>query len=274
MKDSAQQKRVDILTVLVDVVEAVLRDRQRRSESSGGDADSSEGNISRTTERGGSRSRGAAGISRFGKSGAQTSRPATVSLRDRAKQLVGSYMAWCDSDDAPTTELSWAQIPYKWATEWQQRFPEMWEAFRWLMSVTAGAAQIERDFSSASNLVTSRRTRLDAAFVEMTLLLHLNGHDVAAFDGLPSFEKIPILTESEAKAAVPRRFTDPQLFAEYLALDFFQVHPEDEAEDEEEAMPPASWSVRPPKKQRVDTEGSAASASHHLTLSDASLSDD
>eukprot|EP00952_Eustigmatos_sp_NYUAD-ZCMA_P003418 14926-Eustigmatos_ZCMA.PRE.1 len=71
------------------------------------------------------------------------------------------------------------------------------------MSVQAGAAQIERDFSSASNLVTRRRTRLNAAFVEMTLLLHLNGNEVAAFDGLPPMENIPRLTEEEAKAAVP-----------------------------------------------------------------------
>eukprot|EP00952_Eustigmatos_sp_NYUAD-ZCMA_P013412 53206-Eustigmatos_ZCMA.PRE.1 len=87
MKDSAQQKRVDVLSVLVDVAAAVLRDRQRRSESSGGDAGTSEGSASRTTAKAASRSEGAEVISRFGKTGAQTRRPAAVSVRDRAKQL-------------------------------------------------------------------------------------------------------------------------------------------------------------------------------------------
>jgi hypothetical protein len=96
------------------------------------------------------------------------------------------------------------------------------------MTVSASSADVERDFSSASNLVTKRRTRMDAAFVEMVLLLHLN------INLLPPYECVADLGSLEnAMDYVPRRFKDRSMFTKYLALDPYK--PEEDEEEEEMA---------------------------------------
>lgn len=72
------------------------------------------------------------GIARFGKS---SRTPAAVSSRamspaEKAKELVESYITWCDSDEAPTTATSWGEVMMKWPTVWARSFPEVAQAFR------------------------------------------------------------------------------------------------------------------------------------------------
>ncbi|CAM9854875.1 unnamed protein product, partial [Sphacelaria rigidula] len=69
----------------------------------------------------------------------------------------------------------------------------------------ASAAQIERDFGGAGQLLSSRRSRLDDFYVEMLLLLHLN------FAKIPV--AVPAFTTASISSFIPKRFTgaDPEL---------------------------------------------------------------
>ena len=53
-----------------------------------------------------------------------------MSPAEKAKELVESYITWCDSDEAPTTATSWGEVMMKWPTVWARSFPEVAQAFR------------------------------------------------------------------------------------------------------------------------------------------------
>ena len=53
-----------------------------------------------------------------------------MSPAEKAKELVESYITWCDSDEAPTTATSWGEVMMKWPTVWARTFPEVAQAFR------------------------------------------------------------------------------------------------------------------------------------------------
>lgn len=97
--------------------------------------------------------------------------------------------------------------------------------------MSASSADVERDFSSASNLVTKRRTRMDPCFVELVLLLHLNSALLPPYDRVPDLRNLDRATQY-----VPRRFKDRALFKKYLALDPYKPVEDEEEEEMAEEM--------------------------------------
>jgi hypothetical protein len=76
-----------------------------------------------------------------------------------------------------------------------------------------GAAALERDFSIASNVLTVHRAQLDPAYVEMTMLLHMN------MDKIPPLSQIPELSKKEGEDAVPRRLRNKEDLEKFQDLD-------------------------------------------------------
>jgi hypothetical protein len=69
----------------------------------------------------------------------------------------------------------------------QQEFPLLCVVALVVFGHPSSAAQIERDFSIASLLVTNKRSLLDVAWVDMTLFLRAN------MDSIPDVRTIPVL---------------------------------------------------------------------------------
>ena len=79
------------------------------------------------------------------------------------------------------------------------RYPKLWRVAQQVYGNQASAAQIERDFGGAGQLLSSRRNRLDCMYAEMLLFLHLN------FDQIP--QDVPAIRSDALKTFFPRRFT-------------------------------------------------------------------
>ena len=88
-----------------------------------------------------------------------------------------------------------------WSSYSSRVYPRMSRAARVLLSISASAAVLERDFSTAGRLITGCRNRTDAALNEMVLLL--NG----SYAEIP--DEVPMLSEAQALAAVPERLNNP-----------------------------------------------------------------
>lgn len=95
-----------------------------------------------------------------------------------------------------------------WAGEGQSLYPHMARVARVLLSVPASSAVLERDFSMAGRVITGSRSRLGGEYTEMTLFL--NGNQ----DYIPV--EVPVLSDEQAKQALPRRLTNPR--AEVVSL--------------------------------------------------------
>lgn len=61
-----------------------------------------------------------------------------------------------------------------WGKSGKHAFPYYRHVAQQVYGNQASAAQIERDFSGAGNLLTGKRSRLDTYWVEMALFLYLN----------------------------------------------------------------------------------------------------
>ena len=79
---------------------------------------------------------------------------------------------------------------------------------RSLLAAPASSGRIEREFSSAGQLLSSTRSTMDAAWVEMILFLHGNK------DLIP--RDVPELTSDEARLKIPNRMQSniPELESE------------------------------------------------------------
>lgn len=85
-----------------------------------------------------------------------------------------------------------------WAKNGRHAFSVLRHVARQVFGVQASAAHVERDLSGASQLLSGRRSRLDAHWVEMLLFLHTN------FDRIPAF--IPEVPRAKALDCFPKRF--------------------------------------------------------------------
>ena len=92
-------------------------------------------------------------------------------------------------------------------------FPALGKVFQSLLAMPGGAAALERDFSIASNLLTVHRARLDPAYVEMNMLLHMN------IDKIPPVSQIPQLSDNEVRDAIPKRLQNGEDFKKFSRLD-------------------------------------------------------
>lgn len=96
-----------------------------------------------------------------------------------------------------TSSLLW------WKDEGSVRFPIIALTARALLAIKASAGHIEQDFSLAGFMVSSRRSSLDSAYVDMTLFLKS-----LRSDEIPSYENVPKLSKEARKEAIPKRYTD------------------------------------------------------------------
>ena len=139
-----------------------------------------------------------------------------------AKAEVEAYMDWCKGEDAKAVRrMDWdadeegrGGLLNWWRREGRRKFPYMFRVFQSLLSVGAGAAALERDFSIAGNIVRPHRSMLDAALVEISLFLHVNESLI------PRASKIKALGKSEVEAkALPPRLRLKKDFKRFLVLD-------------------------------------------------------
>ena len=86
-----------------------------------------------------------------------------------------------------------------WKSAANLRYPKLWRVAQQVYGNQASAAQIERDFGGAGQLLSSRRSRLDCMYVEMLLFLHLN------FDQMP--QDVPAIRSDALNTFFPKRFT-------------------------------------------------------------------
>ncbi len=103
-----------------------------------------------------------------------------------AKQQLEAYIDWCKGDGARAVRrMQWDAVLNWWSMKGRILFPYMFTVFQSLLAVGAGAADMERDFSVAGQVVRPERSMLDAAIVEVTLFLHLNAHLIPPFSSIP-----------------------------------------------------------------------------------------
>jgi hypothetical protein len=148
-----------------------------------------------------------------------------------ARAKLDEYFDWCGGkgDKVDTAKkMQWNDISSWWLMTGSGMFPELAQIFQALLSMPGGAASLERDFSIASNVLTVHRAQLDQAFVEMTMLLHMN------IDRIPPLSDIRELTATEATESMPRRLQNTDDFQRFVRLDE-SVAKEGEKEDDAEA---------------------------------------
>ena len=135
---------------------------------------------------------------------------------DWAEHQLNEYLAWCagkcDKIDA-TKRMDWDEVPQWWLKTGCGMFPALGKVFQSLLAMPGGAAALERDFSIASNLLTVHRARLDPAYVEMNMLLHMN------IDKIPPVSQIPQLSDKEVRDAIPKRLQNGEDFKKFSRLD-------------------------------------------------------
>lgn len=130
----------------------------------------------------------------------------------RAEKAMRDYL---NMSDIPSIQhYPMADMLRFWKEQGQEKHPEVAALARAVAALRASAANIEVDFCLAGHMVGPKRSRLDAAFVEMGLVLNRLG-----IEGLPRPEDVPALSVQEAAAAIPSRFQDDEMLAAAIELD-------------------------------------------------------
>ncbi|CAN0293178.1 unnamed protein product, partial [Ectocarpus sp. 4 AP-2014] len=92
-----------------------------------------------------------------------------------------------------------AILPW-WRQTGSKTFPYLAPVAQQVLGNQAGAAQVERDFSSCANLLTRNRSRMDTYWVEMVMFLHSN------MERIPDFKDIPVIAAKDIHKCLPPRF--------------------------------------------------------------------
>lgn len=142
----------------------------------------------------------------------------------RAEEEVKRYMDLrVRVEELPPTDI------LGWWRRNQAGFPLLSTVARRVFGFAVSAAGIERDFSSASNVLTRRRANLSQSMVEVSLFLNINQSWV------PNLKSIPTLKESIALGtALPDRLKNAQ-YREVASLCGLQDDDEDDGTDDESA---------------------------------------
>ncbi|CAM9657829.1 unnamed protein product [Sphacelaria rigidula] len=128
-----------------------------------------------------------------------------LSPEEKVGKLVDDEIAWFRALSVKPSDVPPREALRYWARQEKIQFILLRSVAQQAFGNQASAAQIERDFGGAGQLLSSRRSRLDGFYVEMLLFLHLN------------FAKIPIAKPAFTTASMPsfnpKRFTgsDPEL---------------------------------------------------------------
>lgn len=202
-----------------NVILVMLEDLYRKGGGSGGggEGESSSGRRQRTVaESGSATSCDLAAVMGDGEDAIEAAVSGPLSPAAWAKEKLDEYLQWCsgrgDKVDA-AKNLKWEGLPNWWLKSGSSMFPDVALVFQALLAMPGGAASLERDFSIASNVLTVHRAQLDQAYVEMTMLLHMN------MDKIPPLAQIPELSTRGANEALPRRLRSKEDFLKFLELD-------------------------------------------------------
>lgn len=105
-----------------------------------------------------------------------------------------------------------------WRNTGRKMFPYLAPVAQQVLGNQAGAAQVERDFSSCANLLTRNRSRIDTYWVEMVMFLHVN------YKRIPAFKDIPMIAAKDIRTCLPPRFNggDADLAAAEAAFDVIE----------------------------------------------------
>lgn len=85
-----------------------------------------------------------------------------------------------------------------WSGSAMLQFPKLWRVAQQVYGNQSSAAQIERDFGGAGQLLSSRRGRIDSMYIEMMLFLHVN------FKNIP--HRVPAIKTDALGDFLPKRF--------------------------------------------------------------------
>lgn len=82
----------------------------------------------------------------------------------------------------------------------QSKYPIMYRVSLVLLAIPPSAAEIERDFGIAGNLVTKNRTSIKGEYIDMSLFCNCNR-------GLILIDQVPELSQEQRKQFMPRNIT-------------------------------------------------------------------
>ncbi|CAM9278903.1 unnamed protein product, partial [Hapterophycus canaliculatus] len=87
-----------------------------------------------------------------------------------------------------------------WCRTGRKMFPYLAPVAQQVLGNQAAAAQVERDFSAAGNLLVPNRSRIDTYWVEMVMFLYVN------FEHIPALKAIPMIASKDIRSCLPARF--------------------------------------------------------------------
>ena len=134
-------------------------------------------------------------------SGSSSAATDTVaSTEEEAAAEVDRYLCQ-DSGQLPSlVSYSMNHALEWWGNEGRHKFPTISKAVRALLAVKASAGHMEQDFSLAGFIVSPKRSSLNSAYVDMTLVLK-----ALAEEDVPRFEAVKRMSDDERKSAIPSR---------------------------------------------------------------------
>ncbi len=163
-----------------------------------------------------------------------------VTSKAWAKAKLLEYFDWCrgkgDVVDAAKL-LRWTDLPTWWLKVGTDTFPELAQVFQALLAMR-GLRHRSSGTSALPETLTVHRSQLDQAFVEMTILLHMN------LDKITSLSDIPKLSTTEEKTAMLPRLRNMEDIKKFLALDREEGTDEEEEKEKEEDDAQASGSTK------------------------------
>ena len=122
-----------------------------------------------------------------------------LSPQEEMANAVDSELKAYRDQNIPSANLSPKRALQYWAGSGRLKFPRLSKVAQQVFGNQTSAAQIERDFCSARNLLSGRRSRTDVQYIEMMLFLHLN------YDRIPRI--VQGLKPGSLKDHLPKRFT-------------------------------------------------------------------
>lgn len=136
-----------------------------------------------------------------------------VAAKDAAKELVTGFVDWCKTAyiktkkgrDELLTTYPREKVHVWWWNVGLKVLQKKWARLRWvaraLLSITAGSGNLERYFCNIPAVVTSKRSSLTPARVEMLIICHIlqqMGQRLAP-------DQIKSLSRKQVEAALPGR---------------------------------------------------------------------
>ena len=149
-----------------------------------------------------------------------------LTAKQRATTEFAHYMTKKTASALQVSLTSPEGLIHFWQHTGKREFPVLAVVAMAQLGTPPGSGVLENDFSTFANLVTRRRSRLDAGIVEMILFCKLN-HNL-----IPN--SVPEISRETINDHVPIRLRDPDMQAELQALDV-DPHAHDSESDMDDA---------------------------------------